>query len=336
MLDSNYKRLSCCAPVLLVPLINGLCTAPACLNKALSKSLCRLHYRRMRDWGVLDSSPERNAPNGTRKLPCSIDGCVDKVVSKRLCQKHLYAMRFHGDPHYKRIVKPKALLLVKLRLMIERRACKHCHSLFEIVRNKTVYCSQSCQRTGKAGWRKNPEADGKHSKVFFNTCQVCKKHWTGRKDKPVCEGPCKDLYAKVQYKASFLSEAVREERSCDVCSGLFISRTAAQITCSKRCAKNKNGSKTHRKRARRHGVEYEPVNVTKVFDRDGWKCQICGTRTPKARRGSINGNAPELDHRIPLSKGGGHVYSNVQCACRRCNCAKGNSNSSGQVPLFEL
>ena len=70
---------------------------------------------------------------------------------------------------------------------------------------------------------------------------------------------------------------------------------------------------------RRFGVECAHVEPLVVFDRDGWRCQICGKATPKERRGSHYPNAPELDHRIPLSRGGSHTYDNVQCSCRRCN-----------------
>jgi len=89
-----------------------------------------------------------------------------------------------------------------------------------------------------------------------------------------------------------------------------------------------------RQRARHCGVEYEPINVFKVFERDRWHCQICGKPTPKKNRGTRYPNAPELDHRIPISKGGPHLYSNVQCACRRCNGLKSNKNCDGQLPLF--
>ena len=57
-----------------------------------------------------------------------------------------------------------------------------------------------------------------------------------------------------------------------------------------------------------------------VFERDGWRCQICGCDTPRELRGDRRApNAPQLDHIIPMSKGGGHTWDNVQCACARCN-----------------
>jgi len=49
-----------------------------------------------------------------------------------------------------------------------------------------------------------------------------------------------------------------------------------------------------------------------VFARDHWTCQYCG----KA--------AENVDHVIPKSAGGGHLWENVVAACRRCNQRKEN------------
>jgi 5-methylcytosine-specific restriction endonuclease McrA len=49
-----------------------------------------------------------------------------------------------------------------------------------------------------------------------------------------------------------------------------------------------------------------------VFARDGWLCQYCG----KA--------AENVDHVLPRSRGGEHVWENVVAACRRCNQQKEN------------
>jgi len=51
---------------------------------------------------------------------------------------------------------------------------------------------------------------------------------------------------------------------------------------------------------------------------------MCGTKTPQRLRGTLNKKAPELDHIVPMSKGGAHSYMNTQCLCRACNGAKSN------------
>ena len=54
----------------------------------------------------------------------------------------------------------------------------------------------------------------------------------------------------------------------------------------------------------------------KVFKRDGSTCQICG-------RSSGNGGvALEVDHIVPLSKGGETILDNLQTLCRDCNVGK--------------
>jgi 5-methylcytosine-specific restriction endonuclease McrA len=89
----------------------------------------------------------------------------------------------------------------------------------------------------------------------------------------------------------------------------------------------------HDQRAKRLGQPHQHINRTHVFVRDRWTCHLCGIRTPPALRGKNQPNSPELDHIIPLAKGGGHLYANVACACRACNSAKG-STILGQFRLL--
>lgn len=62
-------------------------------------------------------------------------------------------------------------------------------------------------------------------------------------------------------------------------------------------------------------------------------CIVCGKKTPPHRRGTTHRRAPELDHILPLSKGGAHSAANTQCACRECNSTKG-ARPLGQLLLF--
>jgi 5-methylcytosine-specific restriction endonuclease McrA len=87
----------------------------------------------------------------------------------------------------------------------------------------------------------------------------------------------------------------------------------------------------HRDRARYHGVAYEPVDRVKVFERDGYRCRLCGIKT----KGEVPApTAPTLDHIIPMAQGGDHVYLNVQCACYRCNSLKGARAANDQLLLM--
>lgn len=151
---------------------------------------------------------------------------------------------------------------------------------------------------------------------------------------PSCRAEMSRRAADRHYKAH--RAPPRMEHACGQCGAVFIG-SPRRVFCSRLCLKmhkDRAIPKNARKRARHYGVAYEVVNVLHVLERDGWRCQICGKDTPKARRGSRYPNAPELDHRVPMSKGGGHTYENVQCACRACNGAKGSASSAGQLGLF--
>ena len=52
------------------------------------------------------------------------------------------------------------------------------------------------------------------------------------------------------------------------------------------------------------------LNRRAVFARDGHRCQYCGA------------HAENIDHVVPRSRGGEHVWENVVAACRPCNTKK--------------
>lgn len=82
-----------------------------------------------------------------------------------------------------------------------------------------------------------------------------------------------------------------------------------------------------RLRGNRNPKSIDPV---KVFERDKWTCHICGGRTIKSKRGTIDPKAPELEHIISLAEGGNHDWGNLACAHRKCNIEKGR-NTYGQL-----
>ncbi len=63
-------------------------------------------------------------------------------------------------------------------------------------------------------------------------------------------------------------------------------------------------------------VPYRQMPLTRrnVFQRDGHRCQYCGSIEVRL----------SIDHVVPRSRGGGDVWENVATACMPCNVRKGN------------
>jgi len=56
-------------------------------------------------------------------------------------------------------------------------------------------------------------------------------------------------------------------------------------------------------------------NRRNIFARDDNRCQYCGRRFPTTEL--------SLDHVVPRSRGGSADWTNIVCACTRCNARKG-------------
>jgi 5-methylcytosine-specific restriction endonuclease McrA len=76
----------------------------------------------------------------------------------------------------------------------------------------------------------------------------------------------------------------------------------------------------------------EPVFRRKVFERDGWRCQICGGRVLKSAK-VPHPKAPTVDHIVPLAMDGDHSMANAQTAHFICNSEKGASARNDQLRL---
>lgn len=127
---------------------------------------------------------------------------------------------------------------------------------------------------------------------------------------------------------------------CTVCAVEYCNvfgRQSQVAVCSDRCSRVKylrgRVRKEKARRIRKRIGHAEFVDPWKIFDRDNWKCQLCGIKTPASLRGKNRPNSPELDHIVPLAVGGEHSATNTQCACRRCNRQKSDT-PLGQLRLF--
>jgi 5-methylcytosine-specific restriction endonuclease McrA len=225
-----------------------------------------------------------------------------------------------------------------------RRICKWCGKEFIMSwysgkggRGETKE-GQFCSRKCRGLYRQSlPKKNPKRCLVYFKKCVVCGKQFTTRYNfNIVCSEKCKKKKQQVLMFKRNKNLKIIKTRVCKECGKLFIPEYGDKRNnyCSKKCSRRLNGriGKASR-RVRKHANGYEAFDPFDVFKRDGWRCQLCGVKTPKRLRGTIKDNAPELDHIVSLANGGEHSMRNTQCLCRKCNHSKG-IKTLGQLRLF--
>jgi 5-methylcytosine-specific restriction endonuclease McrA len=219
--------------------------------------------------------------------------------------------------------------------------CAHCATMFTQAQPSAIYCSKRCKVTA---WRiANParvvlhQARG-HCTYYAKHCERCGRAGGRRRDWSICAECAMEVERRraadaAKSAALAIHRAAGQVKRCEDCSAEFCplyGYSMARLCVV--CAARREKAHKLRRKALQRGVQVESVDPIKVFERDKWRCHLCGVKTPKAKRGTYADDAPELDHLLPLSQGGAHRYANVACACRRCNATKG-SRPLGQLLL---
>lgn len=76
-----------------------------------------------------------------------------------------------------------------------------------------------------------------------------------------------------------------------------------------------------KRRAQKRTTSIEPISPQKVFEVDMWICGLCYLDIDPTLKWPEEMSA-SIDHILPLSKGGGHMYSNLQASHYICNVRK--------------
>lgn len=211
------------------------------------------------------------------------------------------------------------------------RLCEWCNRLYTPKRVDQRTCCKECRV------RHNRQEQNAKGYVVHKPkpCPVCKKLFTPkRSDKLTCSNSC---YGKLTYN----HKPVWHSKICDLCGVTFTSKRSDATYCSQRCnglayyasnrdhcissaiawqQANKNARHVNlaRYKARRRGWELDGPGLTAqewldTLERYSWQCAYCLSSGPL-----------QVEHVIPLSRGGLHCASNIVPACAACNNSKGS------------
>jgi len=187
---------------------------------------------------------------------------------------------------------------VRLSILLNRElVCPVCGDEF-IGNHQAIYCSKNCSKQAEniRKWNRNHKFD-------IYTCRQCGKEFNperGDKHRQFCSDECREEL----YKTDWIPEPVE----CLKCGTVYLPCMPHQKYCSRRCSKLAN------KRTTGEVNEF-------VYEYQGGRCRICGRKT----RRDFHYNHPlypNVDHIIPLGKGGSDELENMQLLCRECNLKK--------------
>lgn len=304
------------------------CVVVGCDRDAHSKGMCIRHYSRQRRFGTVED-----------QLTLNCAQCSAEFQSPR---KILYCS---GSCKYRTGYEKSRRENAEKPKLRHRKTCAQCGTCFEHAwRSVVMYCGKACKqiaskiRTG----RLDPQEMAIREAARTATLE--------RKAASTIVRDAVRSTRAAAIKAEKAALAARRPIACGICAKTFRAGVNGNAKyCSAACrakspaaiaAKNTEKAKADR-RARRQARKallrstdaliFDPIAI---LERDGWCCQICGVKTPKKLRGTFKPNAPEVDHIVPVAKGGPTIPENLQCACRRCNAKKTDGPAAGQIGLF--
>lgn len=93
------------------------------------------------------------------------------------------------------------------------------------------------------------------------------------------------------------------------------------------CRREHEAARSAAKAARRRAAAEqagERISPRAIFERDGYRCYLCGFRTVSGPTTRTDPARPTLEHVVPVSRGGLHTADNLRTAHRICNMWKGD------------
>lgn len=249
------------------------------------------------------------------------------------------------------------------------RICRTCNGPL-VSRRQRCFCSNECRLAGEAAAARRrtrecrrlpgpcPECGGivvyggvGAPKKFCSRkcCLKSNNRRTNRKrlgvglSAPMLCGFCGDAFIASKRNAVYCSRKCYlagnklrpkfspKESPCANCGAVFSTKRYDHRFCSIICRKRFDGRE--RARRRRSGKSECDYSDAEIFERDGWRCHLCGLRIRK-NLSRMHPRGATIDHLLPLILGGEDVKANVAASHRECNVAKNRSAMGEQLRLL--
>ena len=243
--------------------------------------------------------------------------------------------------------------------------CKHCGGQFHPkAPNRTTFCGRVCS----FGWlRAHGSLHKSETKERYKTkgrivndrkwmskmrllakkrqaaaerkCIVCRSPVSpesyGAVD--VCSIDCRKVYNRIYTHVNFIRG--KETKRCYDCHRRFYpakaeSRCSGCQAINAEARRKVSAKKFKRQRRLRKKINHLPYTREFVLHRDGRVCAAC-FRTVSECFDVSDDCYPNIDHVIPLAKGGSDTPDNVRTLCRRCNIIKGDKRDGEWEHLID-
>jgi hypothetical protein len=197
------------------------------------------------------------------------------------------------------------------------RTCGHCGVSLAGRQRNAVYCGQLCWQRAKVAAQVKPRVIG--------PCDVCGEPAKSAASR-FCSGRCE------QWRRRHPDAEWQQGRTCGHCNVPIDHLNQKAKWCGDTCM---GAAASAKRRATLRGLDSEPINRRLVFERDGWRCHLCGERINQ-RLAHPHPMSASLDHIIPISIPGspGHVRTNVAASHLTCNLRKHNGGGNEQLLLI--
>jgi len=183
----------------------------------------------------------------------------------------------------------------------------------------------TCTSASNRQWQRANPSWREHKKIWEPVqCHECHSSFVPSLPKQVfCSYKCGYTYRN-RAKQAVIDATPRRVAACLRCGKDLSLKSSHAIYCSKTC-KSMDHTFKHRGKTQLKGT----ARRTLIFSRDGGACYICGN--------TVSFKEMELDHIIPVKKGGTSDSFNLAVSCRRCNRSKGAKISDVQhLKIAEL